>query len=196
MPEVAGDGEEAWFLGSTEDYAAIVLDLGLPKIDGISVLQRWREADVTTPVLILTARASWRERVTGIDAGADDYISKPFQMEELIARLHAIVRRSAGKATSSISIGALTLDARLMRVSVDGARVSLTPLEYRAITYLIYNAGRVVAPHELNEHVYGIGQERGNNNLEVLIGRLRRKIGTPVIENRRGYGYIVGDEAE
>ncbi len=196
MPEVAGDGEEAWFLGSTEDYAAIVLDLGLPKIDGISVLQRWREADVTTPVLILTARASWRERVTGIDAGADDYISKPFQMEELIARLHAIVRRSAGKATSSISIGALTLDARLMRVSVDGARVSLTPLEYRAITYLIYNAGRVVAPHELNEHVYGIGQERGNNNLEVLIGRLRRKIGASVIENRRGYGYIVGDEAE
>jgi len=196
VPEVAEDGEEAWFLGSTEDYAAIVLDLGLPKIDGISVLQRWRDADVTIPVLILTARSGWRERVTGIDAGADDYLTKPFQMEELVARLHAIVRRTAGKATSSITIGSLTLDARLMRVSVDGARVSLTPLEYRALTYLIYNAGRVVAPHELTEHVYGIGQERGNNNLEVLIGRLRRKIGPSVIGNRRGYGYIIGDEAE
>lgn len=192
VPEVADDGEDAWFLGSTEDYAAIVLDLGLPSIDGITVLQRWREADVSVPVLILTARASWRERVSGIDAGADDYLAKPFQMEELVARLHALVRRAAGKTTSVIEVGRVALDARQMRVTVDGARVNLSSLEYRALAYLLYNAGRVVAAHELNEHVYGIGAERGNNTLEVLIGRLRRKLGAKLIETRRGYGYVVG----
>lgn len=194
LPEVADDGEDAWFLGSTEDYAAIVLDLGLPSIDGITVLQRWREADVSIPVLILTARASWRERVSGIDAGADDYLAKPFQMEELVARLHALVRRAAGKSTSVIEVGRVALDARQMRVTVDGARVNLSSLEYRALAYLLYNAGRVVPAHELNEHVYGIGAERGNNTLEVLIGRLRRKLGAKLIETRRGYGYVVGTD--
>ncbi|MGI9464414.1 MAG: response regulator transcription factor [Aestuariivirgaceae bacterium] len=196
VPETSGDGEDAWFRGSTEDYAAVVLDLGLPKIDGISVLQRWRDANITTPVLVLTARASWQERVTGIDAGADDYLVKPFQMEELIARLHAIVRRTAGKSTSMITIGAVTLDARQMRVTVDGMRIHLTPLEYRALAYLLYNAGRVVPPHELNDHVYGIGADRGNNTLEVLIGRLRRKLGATLIETRRGFGYVVDGAAE
>ncbi len=196
MPEISSDGEDAWFRGSTEDYAAVVLDLGLPKIDGISVLQRWREAHITTPVLVLTARSSWQERVTGIDAGADDYLVKPFQMEELIARLHAIVRRTAGKSTSTITIGPVSLDARQMRVTVDGTRIHLTPLEYRALAYLLYNAGRVVPPHELNDHVYGIGSERGNNTLEVLVGRLRRKLGAGLIETRRGFGYVVNGEAE
>ncbi len=165
-------------------------------MDGLSVLQRLREAGVETPVLILTARSTWQERVAGIDAGADDYLPKPFQMEELVARVHAIVRRSTGKAKSAITIGPLTLDARLMRVSVDGARVELSPLEYRALAYLVYNAGRVVSGSELGEHVYGSGHERADNTLEVLLGRLRRKLGTGVIETRRGYGYIVGDEAK
>lgn len=194
VPETAADGEEAWFLGSTEDYAAIILDLGLPKIDGISVLQRWRDAGIETPVLILTARASWRERVAGIDAGADDYLAKPFQMEELVARLHAIVRRTAGKSTSLITVGDVALDARQMRVTVNGMRINLSSLEYRALAYLIYNAGRIVPFHELNEHVYGIGVERSNNTLEVLVGRLRRKLKTDLIKTRRGYGYIVGTE--
>ncbi len=195
VPEVADDGEEAWFLGSTEDYAAVVLDLGLPSIDGLTILKRWREAAVETPVLILTARASWRERVAGIDAGADDYLSKPFQMEELVARLHAIVRRAAGKSSSLIEVGPVALDARQMRVTVNGARVNLSSLEYRALTYLIYNAGRVIPAHELNEHVYGIGAERGNNTLEVLIGRLRRKLGAKLIETRRGYGYVIASNS-
>ena len=189
--EVADNGEEAWFLGDTEDYAGIVLDLGLPKLDGLSVLRRWREGGMETPVLILTSRASWTERVTGIDAGADDYLPKPFQMEELIARLHAIIRRSSGKSSSSMTFGPLAIDARQMRVTVDGVAISLTPLEYRALTHLMYNAGTVIAPHELSEHVYGAGADREANTLEVLIGRLRRKLGVSMIETRRGYGYVI-----
>ncbi|MGI9405674.1 MAG: response regulator transcription factor [Hyphomicrobiaceae bacterium] len=189
--EHTGDGEDAWFRGDTEDYAAIILDLGLPGLDGLSVLKRWREADVRTPVLILTARGSWNERVEGIDAGADDYLSKPFQIEELLARLRAIVRRSAGQATSMIRIGALLLDARQMRVSRDGVPLQLTPLEYRALAYLIHQRGQVVPQHTLSDHVYGVEADRGANTLEVLIGRLRRKVGPDVIETRRGYGYIV-----
>ena len=191
VAEVADNGEDAWFLGDTEDYAGIILDLGLPKLDGLSVLKRWREGGMETPVLILTSRASWNERVTGIDAGADDYLPKPFQMEELIARLHAIIRRSAGKSTSAITLGPLTVDARQMKVMVDGVPVSLTPLEYRALTHLIYNAGTVIAPHELVEHVYGAGTDREANTLEVLIGRLRKKLGASLIETRRGFGYII-----
>ncbi|MGI9352070.1 MAG: response regulator transcription factor [Rhizobiaceae bacterium] len=189
--EVADNGEDAWFLGDTEDYAGIILDLGLPKLDGLSVLKRWREGGMETPVLILTSRASWNERVTGIDAGADDYLPKPFQMEELIARLHAIIRRSAGKSTSAITLGPLTVDARQMKVMVEGVPVSLTPLEYRALTHLMYNAGTVIAPHELVEHVYGAGTDREANTLEVLIGRLRKKLGASLIETRRGFGYII-----
>ena len=191
VAEVADNGEDAWFLGDTEDYAGIILDLGLPKLDGLSVLKRWREGGMETPVLILTSRASWNERVTGIDAGADDYLPKPFQMEELIARLHAIIRRSAGKSTSAITLGPLTVDARQMKVMVDAVPVSLTPLEYRALTHLIYNAGTVIAPHELVEHVYGAGTDREANTLEVLIGRLRKKLGASLIETRRGFGYII-----
>lgn len=194
VTEQVGDGEEAWFRCETEDYAGVILDLGLPKLDGLTILKRLRAAEIETPVLILTARGSWTERVDGIDAGADDYLAKPFQMEELIARLHAILRRSAGKSTSQLTIAGVTLDARQMRASVDGSSVNLTPLEYRALAFLMYNAGRVVPPHELGDHVYGIDGLREANTLEVLIGRLRRKLGAPLIETRRGYGYIVAPE--
>ena len=194
VTEHAEDGEDAWFLCETEEYAGVILDLGLPKLDGLTVLKRLRAAGIETPVLILTARGSWTERVDGIDAGADDYLAKPFQMEELIARMHAILRRSAGKASSNLTIASVTLDARQMRASVDGAAINLTPLEYRALAFLMYNAGRVVPPHELGDHVYGVDGLREANTLEVLIGRLRRKLGTPLIETRRGYGYIVAAE--
>jgi len=195
VPECAYDGEEAWFLGDTEYYAAIILDLSLPKMDGLSVMRKWRQNGRPTPILILTARASWTERVDGIDAGADDYLAKPFHMEELLARLRAIVRRSAGQSSSQLLAGPVTLDARQMRVCVEGMPISLTPLEYRAFTYLMHHKKRVVPPHELSEHVYGIDAERESNALEVLIARLRRKLGVQIIETRRGYGYIIpGDD--
>jgi DNA-binding response OmpR family regulator len=193
--EHASDGEDAWFRGETEDYAAIILDLGLPGLDGLSILKRWRNADVRTPVLILTARGSWPERVEGIDAGADDYLSKPFQIEELLARLRAIVRRSTGHASSIMRIGGLLVDTRQMRVSRDGEPLNLTPLEYRALAYLVHQQGQVVSQHALGEHIYGIDADRGTNTLEVLIGRLRRKIGSGAIETRRGHGYIVNGSA-
>lgn len=191
--EVVGDGEETWFRGDTEDYAAIVLDLGLPKMDGLSVLKRWRTEGRRTPVLILTARGSWAERVDGIDAGADDYLPKPFQIEELLSRLRAIIRRASGQATSVVSIGDVTLDERQMRVSVRGVPVALSQLEYRVVAYLMMRRGRVVSPTELDENVYGHGEEHGSNALEVLVGRVRRKLGAELIETRRGFGYIVPD---
>jgi two-component system OmpR family response regulator len=191
LVETATDGESAWFLGDTEDYAAIILDLGLPKMDGLAVLKRWRENGRTTPVLILTARGTWSERVEGIDAGADDYLPKPFQIEELLARLRAVIRRSAGRASSVVRIGALTLDERQMRVSVRGAPVALSPLEYRLLAYLAHNRGRIVSQLELLEHVYGQDREFDSNALEVLVGRVRRKIGAETIETRRGFGYLM-----
>jgi DNA-binding response OmpR family regulator len=191
--ETVSDGEEAWFRGDTEDYAAIILDLGLPKMDGISVLKRWRANGRRTPVLILTARGSWAERVEGIDAGADDYLPKPFRMEELLARLRSIVRRSAGQASSVIEAGDIVLDERQMRVSVRGVPIALSPLEYRLIAYLLRNRGRVVSQHELDENVYGQGEEHDSNALEVLVGRVRKKLGTGLIETRRGFGYTVSD---
>ncbi len=195
IPECASDGEDAWFLGDTEYYAGVILDLTLPKMDGLSVLRKWRQDRRSTPILILTARASWTERVDGIDAGADDYLAKPFHMEELLARLHAIVRRSAGQSTSQLIAGLLVLDARQMRVCVDGMPVALTPLEYRALAYLMHHKSRVVSPFELSEHVYGIDAEKDSNALEVLIARLRRKLGVQIIETRRGYGYTIpGDD--
>jgi two-component system, OmpR family, response regulator len=195
IPECASDGEDAWFLGDTEYYAGVILDLTLPKMDGLSVLRKWRQDRRSTPILILTARASWTERVDGIDAGADDYLAKPFHMEELLARLHAIVRRSAGQSTSQLIAGPLVLDARQMRVCVDGMPVALTPLEYRALAYLMHHKSRVVSPFELSEHVYVIDAEKDSNALEVLIARLRRKLGVQVIETRRGYGYTIpGDD--
>jgi two-component system, OmpR family, response regulator len=193
--ETVSDGEEAWFRGDTEDYGAIVLDLGLPKMDGISVLKRWRANGRRTPVLILTARGSWAERVEGIDAGADDYLPKPFRMEELLARLRSIVRRSAGHASSVISVGDVVLDERQMRVTLRGIPIALSPLEYRLVAYLLRHRGRVVPQHELDENIYGHGEEHDSNALEVLIGRVRKKLGAEWIETRRGFGYIVSEQA-
>jgi len=189
--ETARDGEEAWFLGDTEDYGAVILDLGLPGMDGLAVLKRWRANGRTMPVLILTARGSWAERVDGIDAGADDYLPKPFRMEELLARLRAIVRRNAGHASSVVVAGDIALDERQMKVSVRGVPIALSPLEYRLVAYLLRHRGRVVSQHELDENVYGHGEDHDSNALEVLVGRVRKKLGPELIETRRGFGYLV-----
>jgi DNA-binding response OmpR family regulator len=185
------DGEEAWFKGDTEPYAAVVLDLGLPGMDGLSVLRKWRQAGQNFPVLILTARGDWNERVEGIDAGADDYLPKPFQMQELIARLRAILRRSAGQAAPVITIGPVSLDTRQMRVTVDGVPVHLSPQEYRLVSYLMHQAGRVVSQRELTEQLYAQDFERDSNAVEVLVGRVRRKLGADFIQTRRGFGYVI-----
>jgi DNA-binding response OmpR family regulator len=185
------DGEEAWFKGDTEPYAAVVLDLGLPSMDGLSVLRKWRQAGQTFPVLILTARGDWNERVEGIDAGADDYLPKPFRMEELLARLRAIVRRSSGQAAAVLTVGDVSLDTRQQRVSVGGVPVHLTPQEYRLVSYLMHHAGRVVSQLELTEQLYTQDFERDSNAVEVLVGRVRRKLGVDLIATRRGFGYII-----
>jgi DNA-binding response OmpR family regulator len=189
--DLATDGEEAWFKGDTETYDAAVLDLGLPKLDGLAVLQHWRSAGARLPVLILTARGVWTERVKGINAGADDYLPKPFQMEELIARLRALIRRAAGQPAPVLKAGSLSLDTRQMQISLRGKPVALSPLEYRLLAFLIHHAGRVVAPTELAEHLYASGNERDPNAIEVIVARLRRKLGTDAIETRRGFGYLV-----
>jgi DNA-binding response OmpR family regulator len=191
-----GRGEDAWFRGDTEDYAAIILDLGLPGMDGLAILKRWRASGRTTPVLILTARGSWSERVDGIDAGADDYLPKPFQMEELLARLRSILRRSAGRASSVVTIGDLTMDERQMKVSVRGVPLNLSALEYRVIAYLIHERGRVVSQLELGENIHGTADDHDTNAIEVLVGRLRRKLGIHLIETRRGFGYLIPEQAE
>ena len=191
--ERAADGEDAWFLGDTEDFDLVVLDLGLPVLDGLSVLKRWRAAGRTMPVLVLTARGAWSERVEGIDAGADDYLAKPFRMEELVARTRALIRRSVGVATPAIAAGHLMLDTRQMRVSREGVPLALSPLEYRLTAYLMHHKGRVVPPGELLEHLYGDDDARDVNALEAVVARLRRKLGPDAIETRRGFGYLVAD---
>ncbi|WP_303979961.1 response regulator transcription factor [Dongia mobilis] len=185
------DGEDAWFRGDTEEYDAVVLDLGLPRMDGLSILKKWRANDRRFPILILSARGSWSERVEGIDSGADEYLPKPFHMAELLARLRAIIRRSAGNATTTLSIGALTLDPRQMRVTQDGQPINLSPQEYRLLSYLMHHAGRVVTQIELTEHLYAQDFERDSNAIEVLVGRVRRKLRADPIETRRGFGYII-----
>jgi two-component system, OmpR family, response regulator len=185
------NGEEAWFQGDTEDYDLAVLDLGLPKMDGLAVLKKWRAAGRDFPVLILTARGAWAERVEGIDAGADDYLAKPFAMEELLARIRALLRRAANRASSVMRVGPVTLDTRNMRVTVDDVPLSLSPLEYRCLSYFMHHAGRVIPPGELMEHLYAHDHDRDPNAVEVLMGRLRRKLGVDLIETRRGFGYFV-----
>jgi two-component system, OmpR family, response regulator len=190
------DGEDAWHAGDVEAFDAIVLDLGLPTLDGLTILKRWRKAGRATPVLILTARGNWDERVEGIDAGADDYLTKPFRLEELVARLRAIIRRSSGHASPLIEAGQITLDTRQMRIAVGGEPVALTPQEYRLVAYLMHHRGRVVDQLELTEHLYAQDYERDSNSVEVLVGRVRRKLGPRVIATRRGFGYIIdGNES-
>ena len=189
--ETTSDGEEAWFRGDTEDYGAVILDLGLPGMDGLTVLKRWRASGRRMPVLILTARGSWAERVDGIDSGADDYLPKPFQMAELLARLRSIVRRSAGQASSILTVGEITLDERQMKVTLRDIPIHLSPLEYRLVAYLLRNQGRVVSQQELEENVYGHGEDHDSNALEVLVGRVRKKLGSDLIRTRRGFGYLV-----
>jgi two-component system, OmpR family, response regulator len=189
--QTCANGEDAWFLGGTEFFDAIILDLGLSRIDGLEVLRRWRNEALTVPVIILTARSGWTERVLGINAGADDYMVKPFEMDELIARVRAVLRRAHGHASSLIKAGKLELDINQMSLSVDGQVMALTPLEFRLISYLLHNKQRVVAREELKEHIYGDDNSRDDNAVEVLITRLRRKLGVEYIETRRGHGYCL-----
>jgi DNA-binding response OmpR family regulator len=194
VPEIASNGEDAWFRGGTENYSAIVLDLGLPKIDGITVLKRWRQEGVNTPVIVLTARGSWSERVEGIDAGADDYLPKPFRMEELMARVRALIRRATGRIEPMITVGPVMLDPRTRQVTVKGIPAGLTPLEFRLLNYLFHNRGRVVPQAELSDNLYSHDSERDSNAIEALVGRLRRKIKADIIETRRGFGYLVEEK--
>lgn len=188
----ARDGEEGHFLGDTEPYDLIVLDLGLPKKDGLSVLEAWRRAGRTMPVLILTARDRWSDKVAGIDAGADDYVAKPFQMEEVLARIRALVRRAAGHAKNEIECGPLRLDTKSARVTYEGVAIKLTSHEFRLLAYLMHHQGRVVSRTELVEHLYSQDFDRDSNTIEVFVGRLRKKIPGDLIETVRGLGYKVG----
>jgi two-component system OmpR family response regulator len=187
----AADGERADFLAQTEQYDAMVLDLGLPKIDGLTLLQKWRDSGVVTPVLVLTARGSWHEKVRGIDGGADDYVSKPFRIEEVLARLRALMRRASGHAAPELHAGGVKLDPRQARVTLDGAPVKLTSHEFRVLSYLMHHRGRVVPQAEIVEHIYAQDFDRDSNTIEVFIGRLRRKLGASLIETVRGLGYRI-----
>lgn len=189
--EVTGDGEDAWFLGDTEDYDLVVLDLGLPGLDGLAVLKRWRANGRGMPVLVLSARGTWQERVEGIEAGADDYLPKPFRMEEVVARVRALVRRVGGHSAALQEAGDLSLDTNRMGVAVRGVPVQVTALEYRLLAYLMQNLNRPVPPTELLEHLYGDDDAREANALEAAIARLRRKLGPGLIVTRRGFGYFL-----
>lgn len=188
----ATDGEDGHFLGDTEPYDAVVLDLGLPTLDGLSVLENWRRDGRTMPVLILTARDRWSDKVAGIDAGADDYVAKPFHMEEILARVRALVRRAAGHASNELTCGPVRLDLRAGRVTVDGSSVKLTSHEYRLLSYLLHHQGKVISRTELTEHLYDQDFDRDSNTVEVFVGRLRKKIGSDLIETIRGLGYRLG----
>ncbi len=190
--DVAADGERADFLASTEPYDAVILDLGLPKIDGLTLLERWRAGGIAVPVLVLTARGSWSEKVRGIDGGADDYLTKPFRMEELLARLRALIRRSSGQLALELRHGALVLDPRTSEVTLEGQPVKLTSHELRVLSYLMHHRGRVVSQAELVEHIYAQTFDRDSNTVEVFIARLRRKLGAATIETVRGLGYCIG----
>ncbi|MFD1941728.1 response regulator transcription factor [Paradevosia shaoguanensis] len=186
------DGETIWFRADSEDFDAIILDLGLPQMDGLTVLKRWRQAGVLTPVLILTARGQWEERVEGIEAGADDYVVKPFHALEIVARMRALIRRSKGMASSRIPFGKYEMDMRTMQVTEDGNPIDLTPQEFRLMAYLLHNRGRVVSQLEITEHIYRQDFERESNAVEVLVARLRKRLGRDVVKTRRGFGYMLG----
>lgn len=185
------EGKAAWFRGEVEAYDAIILDLGLPGLDGLTILRRWREAGIKVPILVLTARGDWTDRVVGIEAGADDYLPKPFQMEEVLARLRAILRRAAGQAAPVWTVGDIEIDAGRKQIRVAGTHIDLTPHEYRLVSYLAHKAGRSVSQSELLDHLCGDDTTYTTNSIEVLIGRVRRKLGAGRIETRRGYGYAL-----
>jgi two-component system OmpR family response regulator len=189
----AMDGEEGHFLGDTEPYDGVILDLGLPVLDGVSVLEKWRRAGKKMPVLILTARDRWSDKVAGFDAGADDYVAKPFHMEEVLARIRALLRRSAGHATSELACGLLLLDTKSARVTVDGSAIKLTSLEFRLLSYLMHHKGKVVSRTELVEHLYDQDFDRDSNTIEVFVGRLRKKLGIDILHTIRGMGYCVSE---
>jgi two-component system, OmpR family, response regulator len=192
--DVAFDGEEGHFLGDTEPYDAVVLDIGLPQMDGLSVLEEWRRAGKSMPVLLLTARDRWSDKVQGIDAGADDYLAKPFHMEELLARLRALVRRAAGHASNEITAGPVRLDVKAGKVTVDGQAIKLTSHELRLLSYLMHHKGKVVSRTELTEHLYDQDFDRDSNTIEVFVGRLRKKLPEEVIHTVRGLGYQILEE--
>lgn len=187
--ERATDGREALYRGEQEDFDAVVLDLGLPELDGLSVLKRWREDGRAMPVLILTARGAWHEKVAGIDAGADDYLAKPFHFEELLARLRALIRRAHGLAASTLDWGELSLDTRSGRVTRAGQPLTLTSHEYKLLAYLMHRPGEIVSRAELTEHLYAQDFERDSNTIEVFVARLRKKLPAEMIETVRGLGY-------
>ena len=191
--DLADNGEDAWHLGETEPYDAVVLDLGLPVMDGIQVLERWRAAGRDVPVLILTARDRWSDKVAGIDAGADDYLAKPFHMAELQARLRALIRRASGHHSAELICGPVRLDTRAAKVSLEGEEVRLTGHEFRVLAYLMHHKGRVISRTELTEHIYDQDFDRDSNTIEVFVGRLRKKLGSELIETVRGLGYRLAD---
>ena len=194
--DVSMDGEDGHFLGETESYDAIVLDLGLPIMDGISVLTKWRQAEIATPVLILTARDGWSEKVAGLDAGADDYVTKPFKIEEVLARVRALIRRSAGKASPELTCGMVTLNTNTSKVAVDGMPIRLTAQEYKLLAYLMHHPEKIISRTELTEHIYDQDFDRDSNTIEVFVTRVRKKLGVNVINTVRGLGYQLVNSPE
>ena len=193
--DAVADGEAAWYQGDVEDYDAVVLDLGLPRLDGLTVLRRWRNAGRAFPVVILSARGDWTEKVEGIEAGADDYLAKPFQFGELLARLRGLMRRGAGRVSSVVTIGALRLDTTRMSATFQGAPARMSPLEFRLLDYLAHQPGRAVSATELAEHLYGAADSGDTNAIEAIVARLRRKFGATLISTRRGFGYLLESTA-
>lgn len=193
--DLAKNGEDAWFKGDVEEYDIAILDLGLPRLDGLSVLKKWRANDRTHPVLILSARNDWTEKVEGIEAGADDYLGKPFQMGELLTRVRALIRRNAGHTASTLTLGQLSIDTRRRMVSLNSVPVALSQLEFRLLNYLAHHQDRAVPATELAEHLYGANEVGDNNSIEQLVVRLRKKLGSQWIETRRGFGYLIGHGA-
>jgi two-component system, OmpR family, response regulator len=191
LPEIERDGEQAWFMGSTGNYAAIILDLGLPGIDGLTLIKRWRSEGINVPILILSARSSWSDRVDGIDTGADDFLVKPFQMQEVLARLRALIRRSSGNTQSRLEFGQLQIDLATRGVNLSGTPLSLTPLEFRLLQYLALHKDHVVPQTELAEALYAHDHERDANAIEAVISRLRRKLGGGYLKTKRGFGYYL-----
>ncbi|MEE8294586.1 MAG: response regulator transcription factor [Sphingomonadales bacterium] len=194
--DVVGDGEEAHFMGETEPYDAVVLDLGLPVMDGVSVLEKWRTAGLTMPVLILTARDTWTDKVAGLDAGADDYLTKPFKIEELLARLRALIRRSAGHASSELTCGTVVLNTKTSKVTADGRAIKMTALEYKLLSYLMHHQDEIISRTVLTEHIYDQDFDRDSNTIEVFVNRIRKKLGANIIQTKRGLGYRLAEADE